>query len=60
MVIFIICRVQVYVGRLALTLNVIMTIILNAWMTYQWGSLQRPSCKNENSLLLIRKALTVR
>ena len=48
MVVFIMGSVQVCVGRVALTLNVIMTVTLNTWKTYQRGGLlSRPNCKNE-------------
>ena len=47
MVVFVMGSVQVCVGRVALTLNVIMTITLNTWKTYQRGGLLSPNCKNE-------------
>ena len=47
MVVFIMGNVQVCVGRVALTLNVNMTVTLNNWKTYQRGGLLSPNCKNE-------------
>lgn len=47
MVVFVMGSVQVCVGRVALTLNVIMTVTLNTWKTYLRGGLLSPNCKNE-------------
>ena len=43
MAVFVMSGVQVLVGRVALTVNVVMTISLNTWKTCQQESLFRPN-----------------
>ena len=43
MVVFIMGRVQVLVGRVALIFSFVVTIMLNTWKTCQWESLFRPN-----------------
>ena len=57
MVVFVMGSVQVCVGRVALTLNVIMTVTLNTWKTYLRGGLLSPNCKNEKMKTYIKGRL---
>ena len=43
MAVFVMSGVQVLVGRVALIVNVVMTISLNSWKTCQQESLFRPN-----------------